>query len=85
MRTTRASAAVARLNARSTERYVMTRTGDGLFFISMRVEGGTKRVSDSLPLDDFVRQVDAMGPQAVRRLTRNDVAFQKQLVRKPGK
>lgn len=62
----------------------MTRTGDGLFFLSVRVEGGAERVSDPLPLDDFVRLVDAMGPQSVRRMTKNDVAFQKQLARKRG-
>jgi hypothetical protein len=83
MRSTRASAAVARLNARSKEQYVMTRTGDGLFFIAARGEGGAARVTDPLPLDAFVRLVDAMGPQQARRMTRNDIAFRKQLVKKP--
>ena len=85
MRSTRASAAIARLNVRSKEPYTMARTGDGLFFISLRVEGGSERVFDPLPLDDFVRVVDAMGQQTERRMTKNDVAFQKQLVKKPAK
>ena len=83
MRSTRASAAVARLNARSKEQYVMTRTGDSLFFIAVRGEGGAAKVTDPLPLDAFVRLVDAMGPQQVRRMTKNDIAFSKQLVKKP--
>jgi hypothetical protein len=82
MRSTRASAAVARLNARTKEQYTMARTGDGLFYIRLRVEGGSERVFDPLPLDDFVQVVDAMGPQSKRRMTKNDVAFQKQLGKK---
>lgn len=83
MRSTRASAAVARLNARSNEQYVMTRTGDSLFFIAVRRGSGAERVTDPLPLDAFVRLIDAMGPQQARRMTRNDIAFSKQLVKKP--
>jgi hypothetical protein len=84
MRSTRASAAVGRLNARSKEQYTMARTGAGLFYIRPRVEG-SERTFDPLPLDDFVRIVDGMGPQSERRMTKNDVAFQKQLAKKlPG-
>jgi hypothetical protein len=82
MRSTRASAAVARLNTRSKEQYTMARTGDGLFYIRPRVDARSERVFDPLPLDDFVRVVDAMGPQNERRMTKNDVAFQKQLAKK---
>lgn len=85
MRSTRASAAVARLNARSKTQYTMARTGDGLFYIRPRVEYRSERAFDPLPLDDFVRVVDAMGPQSERRVTKNDVAFRKQLAKKsPG-
>ena len=83
MRSTRATAAVARLNNRSKEHhYAMAQTGAGLFYLSERIDGSDARVSDALPLDDFVRFVDAMGPQQVRRMTKNDVAFAKQLVKK---
>jgi hypothetical protein len=82
MRSTRASAAVARLNIRSKEKYTMARTGDGLFYIRPRVDVRSERLFDPLPLDDFVRVVDAMGPQNERRMTKNDVAFQKQLAKK---
>lgn len=84
MRSTRASAAVARLNGRSKQQYVMTRTGSQLFFISIRTDGDTQRISESLPLDDFVRLVDSIDPSDVRKLSKNDIAFRKQLVTKPG-
>ena len=42
-----------------------------------------QRACEALPLDDFVRFVNAQGPQIVRRLTKSDIAFEKQLVKKP--
>lgn len=84
MRSTRATVVVAKLNIRSGEHcYMMTQTGAGLFYLSERVDGSNVRVSDALPLDDFVRFVEAMGPQQVRRMTKNDAAFAKQLRKKP--
>ncbi len=84
MRSTRASAAVARLNKRSEGRhYLMVMTGSGLFLLRERVDGGDREVSEALPLDDFVRFVDAQGPQQAPRITKNDAAFARQLVRKP--
>lgn len=83
MRSTRATAAVARLNQRSEGRhYLMVITGDGLFLLRERVDGGDQAISEALPLDDFVRFVDAQGPQKVPRITKNDAAFAKQLIRK---
>ena len=84
MRSTRASAAIARLNRRSDGRnYLMAMTGSGLFVLREQVDGQDKDVSQALPLDDFVRFVDAQGPQQAPRITRNDAAFARQLVRKP--
>ena len=84
MRSTRASAAVARLNERSTGHYyTMALTGAGLFKLREKLETGDKEVSEALALDDFVRFVNAMGPQATRRITKNDAAFARQLVKKP--
>jgi len=83
VRSTRATAAVARLNQRSEGRaYVMVMTGDSLFVLRERLDSGDKDVAEALPLDDFVRLVNATGPQVVPRMTKNDVAFAKQLVRK---
>jgi hypothetical protein len=84
MRSTRASAAVARLNRRSAGRlYLMAMTGSGLFVLRERIDGQDKDLSAALPLDDFVRFVDAQGPQEAPRITKNDAAFAKQLLRKP--
>lgn len=84
MRSTRASAAVARLNERcATDRYFMVLLGNGRFELRERVEGGENRLSEPLELDDFVRFVNATGPQKAPRITKNDSAFAKQLQRKP--
>ena len=84
MRSTRATAAVARLNERSPgHHYQMVLTSGGLFKLRERLEGGDKDISPPFALDDFVRFVNAMGPQKVARITKNDAAFAKQLVKKP--
>jgi hypothetical protein len=83
MRSTRATAAVARLNERSEgRRYLMVMTGDGKFVLRQRLAGGDQDVAEALPLDDFVRLVNATGPQVVPRVTKNDAAFARQLVKK---
>ncbi len=85
MRSTRATAAIARLNGRSEGRhYALVLLGSGLFKLRERSEGSEKEISEALPLEDFVKLVDSLGPQKVRRMTKNDVAFAKQLLRKPG-
>ena len=84
MRSTRATAALDRLNRRSTDKqYAMSHTGNGLFMLLERTEKGSQPISAALSLDDFVQFANATGPQEVRRVTKNDAAFQKQLVRKP--
>jgi len=44
----------------------------GLFKLNERIDGGDKQISDVLPLDEFVRFVDAMGPQKVPRITKSE-------------
>ncbi len=83
MRSTRASAAVARLNQRSEgQHYLMVMTGNGLFLLRERIDGNERDVSTALSLDDFVSLVNSTGPQEVRRMTKSDVAFAKQLARR---
>jgi len=84
MRSTRAAAAVHRLNARVLgKHYVMVSTGNDLFFLAEQMEDGSEvPESAPMPLDDFVAHVDSLGPQKVRRMTKNDIAFEKQLVKK---
>lgn len=81
MRSTRATAAVARLNKRSEGgQYQLVVTGAGLFKLRDQCQGGD--ASPALALEDFVRFLDALGPQPVRRVTKNDEAFAKQLSKK---
>ena len=83
MRSTRATAALARLNARSEgRRYTMALTGGGLFILRERLAGGDSPLSTALALDEFVRFVDSLGPRKEVRITRSEAAFMKQLVRK---
>ena len=84
MRSTRASAAIARLNQRSEGRhFLMVLTSDGLFKLRERLADGDKQIADALPLDEFVQLINSMGPQKVARITKNDAAFAKQLAKKP--
>lgn len=80
-RSTRASAAVERLKKRTGNAgYSMARTGDGLFFLSEAP--GAPPLCAPLEMDDFVAFVDKLGPQVEKRISKHDLAFEKQLVRK---
>ena len=80
-RSTRASSAVERLKERTgNPGYSMARTGEGLFFLSE--SPGAPPLCAPLELDEFVAFVKKMGPQEVRRMTKSDIAFEKQLVKK---
>ncbi len=83
MRSTRATAALARLNARSEGRhYTMALGSNGLIKLRERVDGADTELSTALLLDDFVKLVDAMGPQKTPRITKSEAAFLRQLVKK---
>lgn len=80
-RSTRASSAVERLKRRTGQAgYSMARTADGLFYLSETP--GAPPLCAPLELDDFVQFVNKLGPQEVKRVSKYDVAFEKQLVRK---
>ena len=80
-RSTRASAAVDRLKNRSGNAgYSMGRTSAGLFFLSERP--GEPPLCEPLELDQFVAFVNKLGPQIPKRVSKLDVAFEKQLVKK---
>ena len=81
MRSTRATSAIDRLKERSGNRlYTMARTGDELFFLT---EGpGLPPLCPPLELDAFVAFVNGLGPQKARRVSKLDVAFEKQLTKK---
>ena len=77
MRSTRATAAVARLNERSAGGYQLVLTCAGL--MRLRSPGPAGETSVAMELDDFVAYVDSLGPRQVRRVTRSDAAFSRQL------
>lgn len=84
MRSTKASAAVERLKARDGNKpYSMVRTGDDLFYLVLGTGAGTQeKLGQALPLDDFVKFVNGFGPQVAKRVSKLDVAFEKQLSKK---
>ena len=83
-RSTRAASAVDRLKRRTGNAgWSMSITGEGYFFLSEKP--GEPPLSSPLELDEFVAFVNKIGPQEVRRMTKSDIAFEKQLVKKtPG-
>jgi hypothetical protein len=80
MRSTRASAAVARLNERDPDhRYSLGMTASGLFHLLRTSGKSAEKISDDLPLDEFVAFANRTGPQKKVRVSKFDVAFEKQL------
>ena len=80
-RSTKASNAVDRLKKRTgNDDYTMAITGSGHFFLS-ETPGGPPLCAP-LDLDDFVAFVKGLGPQEVKRVSKHDVEFEKQLVKK---
>jgi hypothetical protein len=85
MRSTRATAAVERLKARSgNPDFSMVLGANALFQLVQASDTGViNHLGEPLPLDAFVAYVNSYGPQTPRRMTKSDVAFEKQLVKKP--
>jgi hypothetical protein len=83
IRSTRASAAVARLNRRTEgTHYQLVVTGDGMFILRQQLGTESRELTPALDLDAFVGAVDALGPQTPVRRSRSDTEFARQLVRK---
>lgn len=83
MRSTKASNAVARLNARETEyRYSLGMTASGFFYLLRACGGGApEKISGDLTLEEFVEFANKTGPQKKARVSKHDAAFEKQLGR----
>ncbi|QYD67771.1 hypothetical protein KZJ38_15740 [Paraburkholderia edwinii] len=80
MRTTRAIHAVERLKTRSgNARYAAIALSGGLFYLVDRSSGTDQKMSDPLPLDDFVKFVDEFGPKKPRKVSKLDLAFEEQI------
>ncbi|HEY4353284.1 MAG TPA: hypothetical protein VGN31_18795 [Paraburkholderia sp.] len=80
MRTTRAIHAVERLKTRSgNARYAAIALSGGLFYLVDRSSGADQKMSEPLPLDDFVKFVDDFGPKKPRKASKLDLAFEEQI------
>lgn len=85
MRTTRATAAVERLKRRSgNPNYQMILNADSMLYLVLGSGGAADPVAqcEPMPMDAFVQFVDGFGPQIPRRATKNDLAFEAQLVKR---
>jgi hypothetical protein len=84
MRSTKASAAVTRLNARDPAyRYSMGMTASGFFYLLRAEEGKSpERISGDLTMEEFVALANSTGPQKKVKISKFDQAFEKQLVKK---
>ena len=84
MRSTKASAAVTRLNARDPSyRYSMGMTASGFFYL-LRASSGSapEKISGDLTLEEFVQFANQTGPQKKVKVSKLDAAFEKQLSNK---
>lgn len=81
MRSTKASAAVSRLNARDPDhRYSLGMTASGFFYLLRASGTGTpEKISDDLSLEEFVQFANRTGPQKKAKVSKLDAAFEKQL------
>lgn len=81
MRSTKASAAVTRLNARDTAyRYSLGMTASGFFYLLRAAgSGAPEKISGDLTLEEFVEFANKTGPQKQARVSKLDAAFEKQL------
>ena len=84
MRSTKASNAIERLNKRdSTAQYSMAMGQGGLFSLVKIVEGSdNERLCEPMQMDDFVVFVNGYGPQTPKRVSKLDIEFSKQLIKK---
>ena len=83
MRSTKASAAIDRLKRRSGNTlYSMTLSSHGMFCLVLPNDKGVSdRLCEPMPIDEFVAFVNAYGPIIAKRVSKLDIAFQKQLVK----
>ena len=99
MRSTKASAAIDRLNRRAgSEQYSMSMSQNGLISLvllhhvaanvvdhSIGQPAKPNRLCEPMPMDEFVAFVNAYGPQTPKRVSKLDTAFSEQLLRSKAK
>jgi hypothetical protein len=82
MRSTKAINAVERLKTRSgNPNYAAVSMPGGLFYLVERSPEGSARLSETLPMDDFVAFVNARDPARPRKVSKLDLAMEEQIGR----
>ncbi|MGS0895047.1 hypothetical protein ACVBGC_21335 [Burkholderia stagnalis] len=85
MRTTKATYAVERLKTRTgNPQFAAVAMPSGLFYLVDRSGGTAEKRSEPLPLDDFVKFVDDLGPKKPRKASKLDLAFEAQIKKSRG-
>ncbi|SAK88711.1 hypothetical protein [Caballeronia ptereochthonis] len=82
MRSTKAINAVERLKTRSgNTQYAAVSMPGGLFYLVERTAAGSTRLSEPMPMDDFVAFVNAREPDRPRKVSKLDLAMEEQIGR----
>ena len=82
MRSTKAISAVERLKTRSgNANYAAISMPGGYFYLAERAPEGTKKISEPMPMDDFVAFVNARDPAKPHKASKLDLAMQEQIGR----
>lgn len=82
MRSTKAISAVERLKTRSGNAgYAAISMPGGYFYLAERSAEGAKKLSEPMPMDDFVALVNAREPGKPRKVSKLDLAMEEQIGR----
>ncbi|MFM0325095.1 hypothetical protein [Caballeronia glebae] len=82
MRSTKAIGAVERLKTRSgNAHYAAISMPGGYFYLVERSPEGSKKISEPMPMDDFVAFVNARDPAKPRKVSKFDRALEEQIGR----
>jgi hypothetical protein len=82
MRSTKAINAVERLKTRTgNPQYAAVSMPGGYFYLIERTPEGSKKLSEPMPMDDFVALVNARDPAKPRKVSKLDLAMEEQISR----
>jgi hypothetical protein len=82
MRSTKAISAVERLKTRTgNTQYAAVSMPGGYFYLIERTPEGSKKLSEPMPMDDFVALVNARDPARPRKVSKLDLAMEEQISR----
>ncbi|AET91341.1 hypothetical protein [Caballeronia cordobensis] len=82
MRSTKAISAVERLKTRTgNASYAAISMPGGYFYLAERSAEGSKKLSEPMPMDEFVAFVNAREPAKPRKVSKLDLAMEEQIGR----